>query len=243
MDKIVVFDNKKTVKEESLRQILLYCGQVKSLSKVEKPSQNCFIAEFENESSAANAVFLSNTLIDGSQITVIKYSDYDSSNVETPEIQINSTPQIVENDDVQLISDTVEKDEKDEKIENSEKVELSKNEKIEHAKEQIVKSAKTISVFAETSLFKLEAFMIDAICEGRDTVDKMRGVEKYKEYEVHGDLKHSDGFKAQKFTVQQTQQTQLVPPIQIQQNELPKKTQKPLPPIPPKKREDAPIIL
>ncbi|EDR29722.1 hypothetical protein EDI_251590 [Entamoeba dispar SAW760] len=210
MTKVVIIDNLKTVQESSLNTILTYCGVILSIQKFETQQFNYFIVEMRSEEETSNIMYLTNTLVDGSQIKVEQYDSFREANsfLFKP---INSNEQKIIKPN-QPIS------------EDKSQPQLSK-------KEQMSIKAKELGITVEELANKFQSLMVDVVCEGTNSINKLLGKEQYPNYQIPENYvlpAHSTEFKPKTFIIQQNSNSSI------------SNNQKPLPPLPVKKQEIKP---
>ena len=227
MNKIVVIDELKKVKQSNLEIILSYCGKIQSIEKQEKETYNYFIVEYSNENELATSLFLDNTIVDEVQIKIKKLEEFEKQN-NTNQINLN------ENDDIDL--NETPRNENTERIEIENEMFKDYEKPVEISKkEKIKQKGKEFGEKVETQFTKIESFVVEKYYEGKKEIQKRRGKEEFVQYDLpenYNSANHSENFNKQKFVVQQ-KQTNISNENNLNSSNT--ITKKPLPPIPQQK--------
>ncbi|KAL7715848.1 RRM domain-containing protein [Entamoeba marina] len=202
---VVVVDNEKLVKQESLVNILSYCGKIVKIDKKSCKEFAYFIVEYESTTQAESSLYLRNTMVDGSQIQVMLLDDFKTDHPQCFDENISAPGlDITYNDDAETPGES----------------------------ESTVSTKDKIKITTQATINKAQETFVDIVCGIRnsqawDKIQTSLGVDTKPDYAISAEDYHREhtDFKPRKFVVDQKGSTTAT-------NSTTKKT---LPPVPPKK--------
>ena len=245
--KVIIVDNSKNVKLESLNQLFGYCGTVKSIEQHETNEFNYFEVTYAEETEAACAIYMDNTLVDNTQIKVHTYTEFSILNAslkqstnETNSMKETNTNEMKEtketDEDIDIIdlnevdeNETItihDTNENDQNNQNETKEEKKKGSK----KEKINQKAKQLGEKTQRALNHVQTFIVDCAVDTRQAIDKRRNKNQLPQYDLPSDYTHSETFEKKTFVVEQKEATQI--DDETYQENANNMKKKPLPQIP-----------
>ena len=242
--KVIIIDESKKVQIKSLYQLFGYCGTVKTIEVKEIEEFNYYEVEYAEETEAACAVYMNNTLVDNTQIKVQSYTEFmnehpslKQSSIDLKQSNLNQS-EIKENKEEIDIIDLNEMDENETISVQSEKpneIQIQnepeeKEKKKGSKKEKLNQKAKEFGEKTQTAFNHLQTFIVDCAVDTKQAIDKRRNKNQLPQYDLPEDHSHSENFEKKTFVIEQKEMNQSDENSQMQNvNNLKKK---PLPSIP-----------